>query len=123
MPVDALVLGGGGPAGVAWTSALLQGLIKDGWPLAEAPLGLGTLDPQDRDDPMGAFTRSASFTPFTPPCNISGQPAISLPLFQREDGLPLGVQFIGQPAQEGALLALATQLEEASDWTDRRPNL
>jgi amidase len=91
--------------------------------LAEAPLKLGTLNPQDRDDPMGAFTRSAAFTPFTPPCNISGQPAISLPLFQRDDGLPLAVQLIGQPAQEGALLALAAQLEEANDWTDRRPDL
>jgi amidase len=91
--------------------------------LAEAPLTLGTLDPQDRDDPMGAFTRSASFTPYTPPCNISGQPAISLPLFQRDDGLPLGIQLIGQPAQEGALLALAAQLEDANDWTDRRPDL
>ncbi|WP_035125834.1 amidase [Conexibacter woesei] len=91
--------------------------------LAEAPLPLGTLNPQDESDPLGAFTRSALFTPYTPPCNISGQPAISLPLFQRDDGLPLGVQFIGQPAQEGALLALAAQLEEANDWTDRRPDL
>jgi amidase len=91
--------------------------------LAEAPLTLGTLNPLDADDPMGAFTRSASFTPFTPPLNISGQPAISLPLFQREDGLPLGVQLIGQPAGEGALLALAAQLEEAQSWAGRRPDL
>jgi amidase len=91
--------------------------------LAEAPLPLGTLNPLDADDPMGAFTRSASFTPFTPPLNISGQPAISLPLFQREDGLPLGVQLIGQPAEEGALLALAAQLEEAQSWAGRRPDL
>jgi amidase len=91
--------------------------------LAEAPLPLGTLNPLDADDPMGAFTRSASFTPFTPPCNISGQPAISLPLFEREDGLPLAVQLIGQPAQEGALLALAAQIEEAQSWAGRRPDL
>jgi amidase len=77
----------------------------------------------DENDPMGAFTRSASFTPFTPPCNISGQPAIALPLFEREDGLPLGVQLVGQPAQEGALLALAAQLEEAQNWAGRRPDL
>jgi amidase len=91
--------------------------------LAEAPLPLGTLNPLDADDPMGAFTRSGAFTPFTPPCNISGQPAISVPLFEREDGLPLAVQLIGQPAQEGALLALAAQLEEAHPWAERRPTL
>src|SRR4051812_370796 len=91
--------------------------------LAEAPLPLGTLDPLDADDPMAAFTRSGAFTPFTPPCNISGQPAISLPLFEREDGLPLGVQLIGQPAGEGALLALAAELEEAHNWAGRRPDL
>jgi amidase len=72
---------------------------------------------------MGAFTRSARFTPFTPPCNISGQPAISLPLYEREDGLPLAVQLIGQPAGEGALLALAAQLEAAHPWAERRPTL
>jgi amidase len=91
--------------------------------LAEAPVTLGTLDPLDAGDPMAAFTRSAAFTPFTPPLNISGAPAISLPLYEREDGLPLGVQLIGQPAGEGALLALATQLEEAHGWSERRPDL
>jgi amidase len=91
--------------------------------LAEAPLKLGTLDPLDTEYPLGAFTRSGKFTPFTPPCNISGQPAISVPLYQREDGLPLAVQLIGQPAEEGALLALAAQLEEAHPWADRRPTL
>jgi amidase len=91
--------------------------------LAEAPVTLGTLDPLNADDPMGAFTRSAAFTPYTPPCNISGQPAIALPLYEREDGLPLAVQLIGQPAGEGALLALSAQLEEAVGWTERRPSL
>jgi amidase len=91
--------------------------------LAEAPVTLGTLDPMNTDEPLAAFTRSASFTPYTPPCNISGQPAISLPLYQREDGLPLGVQLIGQPEGEGALLALAAQLEEAHGWAERRPSL
>jgi amidase len=91
--------------------------------LAEAPLPLGTLDPLNADDPLGAFTRSGRFTPFTPPCNISGQPAISLPLYEREDGLPLAVQLIGQPAGEGALLALAAQLEAAHPWAERRPTL
>jgi amidase len=91
--------------------------------LAEAPVTLGTLDPLNADDPLGGFTRSASFTPFTPPLNISGSPAISLPLYQREDGLPLGVQLIGQPAGEATLLALSAQLEAAHGWADRRPTL
>jgi amidase len=91
--------------------------------LSEAPVKLGVMDPLNTDDPMGAFRRSAQFTPFTASCNISGQPAIALPLYQREDGLPLAVQLIGQPAGEGALLALAAQLEQARPWADRRPVL
>jgi len=55
--------------------------------------------------------------------NATGQPAISLPLFEGEDGLPLGVQIVGRPAGEEALLALATQLEEAQPWAQRRAPL
>ncbi|QEC46601.1 amidase [Baekduia soli] len=91
--------------------------------LAEAPVPLGTLDPMDAENPLGAMARAARFTPFTPALNISGQPAISLPLYQREDGLPLAVQLIGQPAGEGELLALAAQVEAAHPWADRRPTL
>ncbi|MDX6725558.1 MAG: amidase [Baekduia sp.] len=122
--VDALLaefqLHGVGRALIQWV-AQYDALLTP--TLAEAPLPLGTLNPLDADDPMGAFTRSASFTPFTPPCNISGQPAISVPLYERADGLPLAVQLIGQPAQEGALLALAAQLEDAHPWAERRPTL
>ena len=74
--------------------------------LAERPLPLGTLDTA-ATDPMSTFTRSGLFTPFTPVFNASGQPGISLPLFEGEDGLPLAVQLVGRPAGEGALLALA----------------
>jgi amidase len=87
--------------------------------LAERPVPLGLLDTA-APDPMATFTRSSLFTPFTPIINASGQPAVSLPLFQGEDGLPLGVQIIGRPAGEEALLALSTQLEEAHPWADRR---
>jgi amidase len=90
--------------------------------LAERPLPLGTLDP-DAPDPMATFTRSGLFTPFTPVFNASGQPGISLPLYEGEDGLPLGVQIIGRPAGEAQLLALAAQLEEAQPWGQRRPPL
>jgi amidase len=88
--------------------------------LAERPLPIGTLDTA-APEPMSAFTRSGYFTPFTAGFNISGQPAISLPLYHGDDGLPLAVQIVGRPAQEGALLALSTQLETAAPWTDRRP--
>ncbi len=89
--------------------------------LAERPLPLGTLDTA-APDPMSTFTRSGLFTPFTPVFNASGQPGISLPLFEGEDGLPLAVQLVGRPAGEAALLALASQLEEALPWAGRRPD-
>jgi len=91
--------------------------------LAQAPVPLGTIDPLDAGNPLGGFERAARFTPFTPALNISGQPAISLPLYQRDDGLPLGVQLIGRPAGEGELLALAAQVEAAHPWAERRPTL
>jgi len=87
--------------------------------LAERPLPLGTLDTA-APDPMSTFTRSGLFTPFTPVFNASGQPGISLPLYQGEDGLPLGVQLVGRPAGEAALLALASQVEAAVPWAARR---
>ena len=88
--------------------------------LAERPLPLGTLDTA-APEPMATFTRSGLFTPFTPVFNASGQPGISLPLFEGEDGLPLAVQLVGRPAGEGELLALAAQLEAARPWAARRP--
>ncbi len=65
--------------------------------LAERPLPLGTLDTA-AENPMSTFTRSGLFTPFTPVFNATGQPGISLPLYEGDDGLPLGVQLIGRPA-------------------------
>jgi amidase len=88
--------------------------------LAERPLPLGTLD-TCIPNPLSTFTRSGLFTPFTPVFNASGQPAISLPLYEGADGLPLAVQLVGRPVGEGALLALAAQLEEALPWAPRRP--
>ena len=51
---------------------------------------------------------------------MTGQPAVSVPL-SHDDGLPVGVQLLGRPAQEGALLALAAQLEAARPWARKRP--
>src|SRR3954471_13944722 len=87
--------------------------------LAEAPVLLDGVHWRT-DDPMGLFTRSAAFTPFTAIANVTGQPAISVPLYEHE-GLPVGVQLLGRPAGEAALLGVAAQLETARPWAGRRP--
>ena len=87
--------------------------------LAERPLPIGTLD-ANAPEPMHTFTRSGLFTPYTPVINATGQPAISLPLYDGADGLPLGVQIVGRPAGEAQLLALSAQLEAAQPWAQRR---
>ena len=102
-------------AGLAALPAMLRRLPAQ---VAEQPRG-GAAAPE----PMATFTRSGLFTPFTPIFNADGQPGISLPLFEGEDGLPLAVQLVGRPAREGALLALAAQLEEAQPWAGRRAPL
>jgi len=93
--------------------------------LAEAPVKHDTINPCSAD-PMADFARSGRFTPFTAGMNISGSPAIALPLYEREDfgsPLPVSVQLIGQPAGEAELLALSAQLEAAHPWADRRAAL
>lgn len=86
--------------------------------LARRPVKLGEIHGRG-PDPWSHYQRSGHFTPFTAICNITGQPAIALPLYQGEDGLPLAVQLIGRPAREDVLLAVATQLERALPWADR----
>jgi len=90
--------------------------------LSEPPAPLGTFahDPQD---PMAPMVRAATLVPFTPICNFSGQPAMSVPLYWNAGGLPIGTQFIGRFGEEGTLLRLAAQLEEARPWAGRRPPL
>jgi amidase len=64
-----------------------------------------------------------SFIPFTYPFNITGQPAISLPLGETPDGIPIGVQLVAAPTAEATLIHVAAQLEEAMPWGDRWPDL
>jgi len=63
------------------------------------------------------------FIPFTPASNITGQPAVSVPLHWSDEGLPIGVQLIGGAYDEATLIRLAAQLEEAEPWAGKRPPL
>ena len=88
--------------------------------LAQRPVKLGTIDTMG-ENPAYEFKKSGEFTPYTATWNVTGQPAISVPLYQGEDGLPLNVQLVGPPAREDLLLQVSAQLEEALPWADRRP--
>ncbi len=90
--------------------------------LGQRPVPIGDIDGLG-PDPMVKFRKSGYFTPFTAIVNVTGQPAISLPLYHGEDGLPTGVQLIGPPAREEVVLSLAAQLEAALPWADRVPAL
>jgi amidase len=90
--------------------------------LARPPVPIGEIHGRG-PDPWDHYRRSGHFTPFTAISNVTGLPAISLPLYETEDGLPLAVQLIGRPLGEGQLLAVAGQLEQALPWADRRPQL
>ena len=60
--------------------------------------------------------------PFTPPFNISGQPAINVPLYWNDDGLPIGIQLVAAYGREDVLIRVASQLEAAQPWADRHPS-
>lgn len=91
--------------------------------LASPPVPVGHFDAAD---PVEDFERQKAFTPFTAVYNVTGQPAVSLPLHWTEPTdeapvLPIGVMLAGRPAQEATLIMLSAQLEDARPWVDRRP--
>ena len=88
--------------------------------LAEPPAPLGTFD-SPPGEPLNGLFRAASYVPFTPPFNVTGQPAVSLPLHWNSEGLPIGVQFVGRFGDEETLLSLSAQLEASTPWANRRP--
>jgi amidase len=88
--------------------------------LGEPPLPLGSFDATP-DDPVAGMRRAVQFVPFTPICNMTGQPAMSVPLFWNDEGLPIGTHFVGRFGDEATLFRLAAQLESARPWSDRRP--
>jgi amidase len=91
--------------------------------LAMPPVPVGWTWEDTDGDALLAFARQTLFTPFTAVINVTGQPAMSVPLHWSDEGLPIGVQAIGRPFDEATLFRLAAQLEEARPWIDRRPAL
>lgn len=88
--------------------------------LALPPRPLGWHDPTP-DDPLRGWRRSAQFAPFTATCNLTGQPAMSVPLYWNQEDLPIGSHFVGRFGDEATLFRLAAQLEQARPWAGRRP--
>ncbi len=86
--------------------------------LASPPVPVGYFD---EVDPAENFERQKRFTPYTALYNISGQPAVSLPLHWNADGLPIGVMLAGRMGDEATLISLSAQIEAARPWRDRHP--
>jgi amidase len=92
--------------------------------IGQLPAPHGTLDYDNPDHTVRSWLRRLfGYGPFTAPFNVSGHPAISLPLGHSREGLPIGVQLVGGAGREDLLLRVAAQLEEAVPWRHRRPSL
>ncbi len=88
--------------------------------IAQPPPLIGDFD-SPADNPLHGLFRAAEVVPFTPLFNATGQPAISLPLYWSAQGLPIGVQLVAPYGHEDVLLRVASQLEQAAPWAQRRP--
>lgn len=87
--------------------------------LAALPAAVGSL--RDDENPAADFENQKRFTPYTSAWNVTGMPAVSLPLHWTDEGLPVGVMLAGRPAEEHLLLSLAAQAEAARPWRDHAP--
>jgi amidase len=122
---------GKGFSGLDYATALHASMVftrrvaswwDDGWDLLLTPT-LGATPPKLGEllDPSGGAARVAALVPYTTHFNVTGQPAISLPLHWNDDGLPIGVQLAAAYGREDLLIRVAAQLEAAAPWADRRP--
>jgi amidase len=91
------------------TMSTLIGRLDAGWLLN----ALGVIKP--------VAAQTFQFVPYTPVFNVTGQPAMSVPLHWNEAGLPIGMHFVGRLGDEATLFRLAGQLERAQPWFDRAP--
>jgi amidase len=85
------------------------------------PAEIGTIGNGREDEPLAPILRAVPYAAFTAGFNATGQPAISLPLHWSEEGLPIGVQLVADMGREDLLLQVASQLEAAQPWAERRP--
>jgi amidase len=88
--------------------------------LAERPLRIGECHGYG-EDPWADLARSGRFTPYTALFNVTGQPAITVPVGFGDDGLPTSAQIVGKPLGEDTLLQLAAQIETARPWAHQHP--
>jgi len=88
--------------------------------LGEPPPFVGELEPP-AGDPFATQSHTFSLVPFTTHFNVSGQPAISLPLHVNDAGLPIGIQLVAAYGREDLLIQVGAQLEQAAPWSHRRP--
>jgi amidase len=86
--------------------------------VAAPPVPVGYFD---EVDPAENFERQKRFAPYTAVYNVSGQPAVNLPLHQNAEGLPIGVMLAGRMGEEATLISLSAQIEAARPWQDRHP--
>jgi len=106
----------------------IQSWWSQGWDLlltptlSAPPLLIGSL-PNNPEHPMTPLMTGGAWVSFTSQFNISGQPAISLPLHRDANGLPIGMQLVAAYGREDVLIRVASQLEHAAPWAHLTPNL
>jgi len=119
-------------ADLIFAQAYLQFAVRGAWrtlndfdavltpTLATPPAPVGYFD---EVEPPENFERQKRFAPYAAVYNVTGQPAVSLPLYWTDAGLPIGVMLAGRMADEATLISLSAQLEAARPWQGRRPSL
>jgi amidase len=102
--------------------------FADGWDvlltptLSQPSLRLGEIS-ASADNPLEALAKAGPYAAFTSSFNVTGQPAMSLPLHWNDAGLPVGVQLVAAYGREDVLFRVAGQLEQAAPWADRHPGV